>query len=674
MTANAHPAYRPDIDGLRAIAVGSVVAYHAFPSAIRGGFVGVDIFFVISGYLISSIILKSLDSGAFSFGDFYARRVRRIFPALLVVLLASLGFGWFVLLADEYAQLGKHVAGGAAFVANFVYWDEVDYFDSAAELKPLLHLWSLGVEEQFYIVWPLLLFMAWRIRTAIAVLITLIILASFLLNVGTVESDPAAAFYLPFARFWELLCGGILAYLTLLRSDPLFAQGTHQGMRGLLTAVSSKRPAPSRRITDLVSIAGAALICYAVLRIDRQASFPGWWALLPTSGALLLIAAGPGALFNRMVLARRTMVFVGLISYPLYLWHWPLLSFARIVGQSSQQVIVSLVIASVVLAWLTYRFIEIPVKRSSRDPGNAARMTRLLALCLAGITLLGLAIWGSLLPVRLEAVARDIVLARDDWDYPGDGIVGEPGEGTVLFFGDSYIRQYYPRIEYLSGSGVWAEKTLLFETEGGCAPFIGIERLSRSCNAWAQEGYDLADRAEVETIVLAASWILSLDRGDYYRVGDSSRTILDLRAPDNDWIFLNIEDRIRAWVASNKRVYIVLTHPGGPEADPGGKIPDRLAWSPERDRRALSLEQHRRQGAFIHDRLQRIAENTGASIIDPAQWLCHEGVCETETITGIPIYCDDSHLRASFVREKVRYLDDTLQHAPAPGADLPAGD
>jgi hypothetical protein len=274
--------------------------------------------------------------------------------------------------------------------------------------------------------------------------------------------------------------------------------------------------------------------------------------------------------------------------------------------------------------------------------------------------------------VRLEAVARDIVLARNDWDYPGDGIIGEPGEGTVLFFGDSYIRHYYPRIDHLSGSGAWAGKTLLFETEGGCAPYIGIERRSRPCNAWAQEGYDRADRDDVETIVLAASWILSLDRGDYYRVGDSSRTNLDLRSPQNDWIFSNIEDRIRVWVENNKRVYIVLTHPAGPAADPGGKIADRLAWAPVPEHRVFSLAEHRNKGAFIHARLRRIAQNTGAAIIDPAQWLCRGEFCETETSSGIPIYCDDSHLRASFVREKVHYLDGILQQTPPPGAKLPA--
>ena len=153
----SHPKYRPDIDGLRAIAVLSVVCFHAFPDLLKGGFIGVDIFFVISGFLISTIIFENLDKGTFSFSEFYSRRIKRIFPALLLVLIACYSFGWFALLADEHKQLGKHIAAGAGFVSNFVFWNESGYFDNAAETKPLLHLWTLGIEEQFYIIWPLLL-------------------------------------------------------------------------------------------------------------------------------------------------------------------------------------------------------------------------------------------------------------------------------------------------------------------------------------------------------------------------------------------------------------------------------------------------------------------------------------------------------------------------------------
>ena len=180
----SHPKYRPDIDGLRAVAVLAVVTFHAFPTWMKGGFLGVDVFFVISGFLISTIIFENLDSGTFSFSEFYVRRVRRIFPALVVVLLACLGFGWFVLLADELNQLGKHVAASAGFVSNFVSGSEAGYFDNSAETKPLLHLWSLGIEEQFYIVWPLLLWFAWKKKLnllTLAVVVALVKLTDILL-------------------------------------------------------------------------------------------------------------------------------------------------------------------------------------------------------------------------------------------------------------------------------------------------------------------------------------------------------------------------------------------------------------------------------------------------------------------------------------------------------------
>ncbi|MFA6121206.1 MAG: acyltransferase, partial [Sideroxydans sp.] len=202
-----HPKYRADIDGLRAIAILAVVGFHAFPTWVKGGFIGVDVFFVISGFLISTIIFGSLSRDAFSFAEFYARRIKRIFPALFLVLVASFVFGWFALLADEYKQLGKHIAGGAGFVSNFVLWGESGYFDNAAETKPLLHLWSLGIEEQFYFVWPLLLWFAWKRRFNLLTIALVVAVVSFALNVFTVRSDPVAAFYSPLTRFWELMVG-----------------------------------------------------------------------------------------------------------------------------------------------------------------------------------------------------------------------------------------------------------------------------------------------------------------------------------------------------------------------------------------------------------------------------------------------------------------------------------
>jgi len=211
-----HPKYRPDIDGLRALAVLSVVLYHAhaFPKVLKGGFIGVDIFFVISGFLISTIIFSGLERGSFSFFDFFCRRIRRIFPALLLVLISCYAFGWFVLLADEYKQLGKHIAAGAGFVSNFVLWTESGYFDAGAETKPLLHLWSLGIEEQFYIVWPLILWWAWKKKFNLFTITLVLAFFSFGLNLAKYRVNGVADFYSPQTRFWELLAGALLAYIT----------------------------------------------------------------------------------------------------------------------------------------------------------------------------------------------------------------------------------------------------------------------------------------------------------------------------------------------------------------------------------------------------------------------------------------------------------------------------
>ena len=341
--------YRSDIDGLRAFAVLSVVLFHAFPEIISGGFIGVDVFFVISGFLISTIIFEKLEQGSFTFTDFYARRIRRIFPSLILVLVTSFILGWCILFVSEYKQLGKHIAGGAGFIANFILWSESSYFDNLADTKPLLHLWSLGIEEQFYIVWPPILWAAWRLRLRILPIIFTIAIASFAWNVFSISIDPVATFYSPLTRFWELLIGSVLAYVTVF-------QAKHPKL-----AVSSVSQA------NAYSWIGCGLFIAGLLLINKESGFPGAWALLPTLGAAFMIKAGPTAWFNRVVLGNSVLVWFGLISYPLYLWHWSLLSFARILSSSvpELEIRIGVVVLSVLLSWLTYRFIEKPIRFGS---------------------------------------------------------------------------------------------------------------------------------------------------------------------------------------------------------------------------------------------------------------------------------------------------------------------
>ena len=348
---NFHPKYRPDIDGLRALAVLGVVIFHAFPKFMPGGFIGVDVFFVISGYLISSIIFSNLQAQSFSFGDFYSRRIRRIFPALLTVLIVCYFFGWFALFADEYMQLGGHIAGGAGFATNFILWKEVGYFDQVSETKPLLHLWSLGIEEQFYLVWPLLLYFFWRHKCSLLVPTILLALASFGFNIYLVKVDSVADFYSPLTRFWELLLGSILAWVSLFKEN-YFSQ------------LNEKIFAKDKNLNNILSILGLLILIGGFFGMSRSIAFPGWWALVPVIGSLLMLIAGPFALVNRRFLSCKIMVWIGLISFPLYLWHWPLLSFVRIVESKAPDLITSFAAIgfSFFLASLTYYFIERPIR------------------------------------------------------------------------------------------------------------------------------------------------------------------------------------------------------------------------------------------------------------------------------------------------------------------------
>jgi peptidoglycan/LPS O-acetylase OafA/YrhL len=355
-----HGDYRADIDGLRAIAVLFVIFFHAFPDALPGGFIGVDIFFVISGYLISKHIWEELASNSFSIRKFYARRVRRIFPALILVLLASLLFGWLVLAPGEYEQLGKHVAGGAGFVSNFILWGETGYFDNAADTKPLLHLWSLGIEEQFYIAWPLILGYLWRRPHHAWWALPMLLGASFAYSLYLVRHDPVADFYSPLTRFWELALGALIA---------------HQAAQRYCASTASRQR---------LSVLGLGLILAGTFMLDSASPFPGVWALLPVLGASCLIHAGPHSWLNRHFLSHRWLVWVGLISYPLYLWHWPLLSFARIMESATPGTLlrIALLLAGFLLAWLTYRLLERPIRTRPRSRGI------IWALCLSMLLLL----------------------------------------------------------------------------------------------------------------------------------------------------------------------------------------------------------------------------------------------------------------------------------------------
>ena len=627
-------AYRPDVDGLRAVAVLAVVAFHAFPGAAPGGFAGVDVFFVISGFLISSIIFDDLKDGRFSFAGFYWRRVRRIFPALILVLASCLALGWLLLLPDEYAALGKHVAAGAAFASNIALWREAGYFDTSADLKPLLHLWSLGVEEQYYLVWPLLLFL-FRGRRMLG-MIAAIAALSFAANIGLTLYKPTAAFFLPAGRFWELLAGSLLAYFHHYGRLP----EAHRNAKAAL---------------------GAALLAAAFALLDAGRAFPGWWALLPVLGTALLIWAGPEAWLNRRVLAQPALVFVGLISYPLYLWHWPLLSYARIAhdGEPPPAVRLGLCALGVLLAWLTYELVEKKV-RFSKLPSMKRVAVPALAASMAAAGLAGvLAAQSRLLPQSAALpYVREASRAYNDWDYGGDRIIlGQTGK-AVLFFGDSHMQHYWPRIEkLLAEHAAGPRNTIILKTSGGCAPVPGIEHKRAHCSQFVDAGFALARQPEIDTVVIAASWVGMLQRG-YYKVGDPEQTPLDLLAPQSEWVLQGFQAALAELTAAGKHVVVILSSPRGAALDPKSVI-DREAMTVQ-VRGALAPLPRSELAALtapIDERLRRIAAAVGASVIDPTDWFCTALQCPSADASGRPLYKDASHLRASVVRERFKAVD-----------------
>lgn len=414
--------YKAYIDGLRAIAVLAVVIYHAFPTVLKGGFIGVDIFFVISGFLISSIIFENLNSGSFSFKEFYIRRFRRIFPALIFVLTFCIIFGWMILLPEEYQQLGKHVSAGAGFVSNLVLWSEAGYFDNVSDFKPLLHLWSLAVEEQFYLIWPLILWLAHKYKINLLNITFLIATISFSININNVHENPTSAFYSPLSRFWELLFGALLAWYALKNNT-----NNKFSANKIFLFITNK---------NFISIIGISLIIFSLLKFDKLLPFPGYWALIPVLGSVFIIAAGTDAWFNHKILSAKLLVWFGLISFPLYLWHWPLLAFARIInnGEPDLSTRVIAVFMAILLAWFTFKVIEKPFRF-----GEQFKTFKVALLCclMLSLFIIGLLIKNEFL---LQGQAFDkLVFKRVGYEHGfGSSLNWYRGKNDWLFLGNNY--------------------------------------------------------------------------------------------------------------------------------------------------------------------------------------------------------------------------------------------
>jgi peptidoglycan/LPS O-acetylase OafA/YrhL len=649
---NAKRGYRADIDGLRGVAVLGVVLFHAFPFYGKGGFIGVDIFFVISGYLITRIVLDEIEQGIFSISGFYARRIRRIFPALLLVLLACLAGGTLVMLPSEYRQLARHVVAGVLFVPNLAFLEESgDYFGGTAEEKPLLHLWSLGIEEQFYLLWPVLVLVLTRLKWKLPACITGLALASFACNLFWSIELPSAAFFSPLGRFHELLLGALVASL----------------------------PAPSSSsIRSTFSFVGAALILVGFLLINPKRMFPGGWVLLPVVGTAMLIAARSESKGVTRLLAFQPLVWVGLISYPLYLWHWPLLSFARLIdgGEPSRYVRTVCVVLSVGLAWLTYRYIETPIRRS-RSGWQAAKVP---ALCVLAVSLGGAGFWvhqregfPDRLPELKEFQKDGVSHGQASGGAPSSRCSGAPaymacsgaqtGSEKILVIGDSHSQPIVTGlIKEIAAENQPVIVAFNSVTAGGCYPLRHVESYyvfggSRGCQPQFDDIYTWAAQdPSVKVVVIVARWASRVGRATGFgRVEDGGSiargayvfTDGQLRMTDNDQIFtLGLQATLDVLERAGKKVVFLHQVPEFGFYPPfcGPRPVPITGWS---GRGSCTLPQglvNARQAAYRRLLEPIQAQHASLAVVDPLPLLCDGALCSMIGGGGQFLYRDDDHL------------------------------
>lgn len=621
-------AYRPDIDGLRAVAVVSVIGFHAFPSWISGGFVGVDVFFVISGFLISSILLEEAQGAGISLWAFYGRRIIRIFPALVLVLAACFFGGWYTLFASEYKQLGKHMVAGATFFSNIVLWMEAGYFDKASETKPLLHLWSLGIEEQFYIFWPILLMGLLKLRRCVIAIALTALFVSLAFACYMVFEDRTQAFYSPLLRAWELLAGALLAL------------------------VQRTKPALGERLQHpALSWTGGVLILLGVSALSPTNPFPGPLALLPVVGTFLLIAASPSGWVNRKVLAHPMLVNIGLISYPLYMWHWPLLSFANLMdgGQPAMGMRVAIVAVTFVLAWLTYQWVEKPVRKLNKRVAIG-----ILVALMAVLGVLGKNIYDrdGLERIRhKKIIVLEPQVKQDFLEWEETGLIPKtpcatpfqfPGSvacltthpermPTAAVIGDSHaFHAYWGLSRALDGVG----ENLVLLGRGACVPFAGHKRGNDSdrCQPHMDETLSWVEKNA------AIKKVFFIFRGRYLP-NQSSLAAQEL--------FQNSMERtLQQMLQAGKKVYVFL-----PVSEPGFDPRLCVGGLPFGRKAPLSCDISRSHDLAQRLDLMRLMEavlkrHPSVKVLDPSAYLCEGDVCPLIR-NGKSVFKDENHLSYS---------------------------
>lgn len=655
-------SYRPDIDGLRAIAVLSVVLYHAGIGVLSGGYVGVDIFFVISGYLISSIIFHDLEAGKFSLGRFYERRIRRIQPALIAMVLVTMVACAIVFVPIDFKLFAQSVGATVLFSSNIYFYLKSGYFDPLAETKPLLHTWSLAVEEQYYLFFPLLVMLLWRhARRHVVTVLALLAAVSFLFSLWQVRAASNAAFYLPFDRIWELLLGALLA----TRAVP---------------------PARTALMRQALGWLGLAMMLAAVLLYSPHDLFPGERALLPCLGAALLIYAGDGAAGRvQALMSSWPMVFTGKISYSLYLWHWPVLVVLQylLFRKLNPSEVVLYMVAIYAMAWASWRWIEQPW----RDGGKLAISRQQVFGFTAALTVVGMGFavlvhLGAGLPQRFAPEAQQYAAAAFDTnplrkacDAPSRkrvaaGELCEIGAPDVpvsfAFIGDSFGDALVPGMDAAARD---AGKRGVVLTHSGCFPLLGVEQTDNpSCAGQmdAAVGYVQAHPG-IRDVVLVARWTSALLGTRFGQFEQSGWYIKDAQTAEVSYGENRMafgRGMLRTLHAFNGRQVSVLAFIPEQRYD----IPRAMAlehafgWPRQVN---LSRSEHEQRQRALREEFARLEQQTsnGFKLLDVGAQLCDASTCAASR-DGTVLYADDNH----FSRTGAELLRQLWQQALQPAS------
>lgn len=655
MSSSAHELrYRPDVDGLRAIAVVAVLLYHVGIGAVSGGFVGVDMFFVISGFLITKIIYDRHVQGRFNYGEFYRRRALRILPALGVVLVFVLLVGWRVLPPSDYLGTGKAAVAASTFVSNFYFWRVGGYFDTELKLNPLLHTWSLAVEEHFYLLLPLLFVVMWRFgRRAVHGSVLLVLIVSLGMSALFVERYGDEVFYFSPFRAWELAAGSTLAVFDV----PLIRRRTAR---------------------EAVAVVALAMLLVPCFLYGKTTIFPGPAAIPPVLGAALLIHTGTsgGSTVNRL-LSTKLFLFFGLISYSLYLWHWPLVVFAKFaLGWDGQggRIGLALLPVSVLLAFLSWRFVERPFREHRAPAGTKRwRVPVLVGGSAAALAAGVVVIAAGGFPGRFGPIIQELdserttlipfiecdgraVASASPSDWCVIGKTQNVADASILIWGDSHAIAWAPAFEKaLKDLGLSA----IYVPTSACPPMFGVlNRTKPRCTPQSRnvENY-LSQVSQIKLVVLSSSWTPYFEDGGVYKLvdgrGAGSNSVVASRS-----LAATVDELVRGRHA----VLLIGPVPGAPVDVPLARITHEINGVPLPSPRQSSG--FRQMNTALFASLDRISSKHGAIVVDVLPWFCGQERCDY-VFDGRSMYRDGHHLSVAGALAFSNRIEDAFSGALA---------